>query len=96
MYKRQAVGDSGKFSVAKVDSIIDVAVSDIKVGEDAEMCIRDSNQGGAVYEGGKTGKATLDIKNSTFTNNSAKKEGSAIYSGYTDRKSTRLNSSHRL
>ena len=39
-----------------------------------------SNQG-AVYEGGKTGKATLDIKNSTFTNNSAKKEGSAIYSG---------------
>ena len=39
-----------------------------------------SNQGGAVYEGGKTGKATLDIKNSTFTNNSAK-EGSAIYSG---------------
>ena len=38
---------------------------------------------GAVYEGGKTGKATLDIKNSTFTNNSAKKEGSAIYSGYT-------------
>ena len=41
-----------------------------------------SNQG-AVYEGGKTGKATLDIKNSIFTNNSAKKEGSAIYSGYT-------------
>ena len=41
-----------------------------------------TNQG-AVYEGGKTGKATLDIKNSTFTNNSAKKEGSAIYSGYT-------------
>ena len=41
-----------------------------------------SNQG-AVYEGGKTGKATLDIKNSTFTNNSAKKEGSAIYSRYT-------------
>ena len=33
-----------------------------------------------LYEGGKTGKATLDIKNSTFTNNSAK-EGSAIYSG---------------
>ena len=41
-----------------------------------------SNQG-VLYEGGKTGKATLDIKNSTFTNNSAKKEGSAIYSGYT-------------
>ena len=39
-----------------------------------------TNQG-AVYEGGKTGKATLDIKNSIFTNNSAKKEGSAIYSG---------------
>ena len=42
-----------------------------------------ASTGGAVYEGGKTGKATLDIKNSTFTNNSAKKEGSAIYSGYT-------------
>ena len=35
-----AVGDSGKFSVAKVDSIIDVAVSDIKVGEDAVISVK--------------------------------------------------------
>ena len=35
-----AVGDSGKFSVAKVDSIIDVAVSDIKVGEDAVINVK--------------------------------------------------------
>ena len=35
-----AVGDSGKFSVAKVDSIIDVAVSDIKVGEDAIISVK--------------------------------------------------------
>ena len=35
-----AVGDSGKFSVAKVDSIIDVAVSDIKVGEDAVFSVK--------------------------------------------------------
>ena len=34
------VGDSGKFSVAKVDSIIDVAVSDIKVGEDAVISVK--------------------------------------------------------
>ena len=46
VYKRQgndnynAVGDSGKFSVAKVDSIIDVAVSDIKVGEDAVIRVK--------------------------------------------------------
>ena len=35
-----AVGDSGKFSVAKVDSIIDIAVSDIKVGEDAVISVK--------------------------------------------------------
>ena len=35
-----AVGDSGKFSVVKVDSIIDVAVSDIKVGEDAVISVK--------------------------------------------------------
>ena len=35
-----AVGDSGKFSVAKVDSIINVAVSDIKVGEDAVISVK--------------------------------------------------------
>ena len=35
-----AVGDSGKFSVAKVDSAIDVAVSDIKVGEDAVISVK--------------------------------------------------------
>ena len=35
-----AVGDSGKFGVAKVDSIIDVAVSDIKVGEDAVISVK--------------------------------------------------------
>ena len=35
-----AVGDSGKFSVAKVDSIIDVAVNDIKVGEDAVISVK--------------------------------------------------------
>ena len=35
-----AVGDSGKFSVAKVDSIIDVEVSDIKVGEDAVISVK--------------------------------------------------------
>ena len=35
-----AVGDSGKFSVAKVDSIIGVAVSDIKVGEDAVISVK--------------------------------------------------------
>ena len=35
-----AVGDSGKFSVAKVDSIIDVAVSDIKVGDDAVISVK--------------------------------------------------------
>ena len=35
-----AVGDSGKFSVAKVDSIIDVAVSDIKVGENAVISVK--------------------------------------------------------
>ena len=34
------VSDSGKFSVAKVDSIIDVAVSDIKVGEDAVISVK--------------------------------------------------------
>ena len=34
------VGDSGKFSVAKVDSAIDVAVSDIKVGEDAVISVK--------------------------------------------------------
>ena len=38
--KGTAVGDSGKFSVAKVDSIIDVAVSDIKVGEDAVISVK--------------------------------------------------------
>ena len=35
-----AVGDSGKFSVAKVDSIIDVAVKDINVGEDAVISVK--------------------------------------------------------
>lgn len=41
-----------------------------------------SNQGGAISVTGTTGNAILDIKNSTFTNNSAK-EGSAIYNKYT-------------
>ena len=35
-----AVGDSGKFNVNKVDSAIDVAVSDIKVGEDAVITVK--------------------------------------------------------
>ena len=35
-----AVGDSGKFSVAKVDSIIDVAVKDINVGEHAVISVK--------------------------------------------------------
>ena len=34
------VGDSGKFSVAKVDSAIDVAVKDINVGEDAVISVK--------------------------------------------------------
>ena len=35
-----AVSDSGKFNVNKVDSAIDVAVSDIKVGEDAVITVK--------------------------------------------------------
>ena len=34
------VGDSGNFKVNKVDSVIDVAVSDIKVGEDAVITVK--------------------------------------------------------
>ena len=34
------VGDSGKFSVAKVDSAIDVAVKNINVGEDAVISVK--------------------------------------------------------
>ena len=35
-----AVSDSGNFKVNKVDSVIDVAVSDIKVGEDAVITVK--------------------------------------------------------
>ena len=35
-----AVGDSGKFNVNKVDSAIDVAVKDINVGEDAVITVK--------------------------------------------------------
>ena len=35
-----AVGDSGKFNVNKVDSAIDVAVKDINVGEDAVISVK--------------------------------------------------------
>lgn len=41
-----------------------------------------TNQGGAISVTGTRGNAILDIKNSIFTNNSAK-EGSAIYNKYT-------------
>ena len=54
-----AVGDSGKFSVAKVDSIIDVAVSDIKVGEDAVISVKLLSDA--------TGSATVTVNGKDYT-----------------------------
>ena len=54
-----AVGDSGKFSVAKVDSIIDVAVSDIKVGEDAVI--------GVKLLSDATGSVTVTVNGKDYT-----------------------------
>ena len=54
-----AVGDSGKFSVAKVDSIIDVAVSDIKVGEDAVISVKLLSDA--------TGSVTVTVKGKDYT-----------------------------
>ena len=54
-----AVGDSGKFSVAKVDSIIDVAVSDIKVGEDAVISVKLLSDA--------TGSVTVTVNGKNYT-----------------------------
>ena len=54
-----AVGDSGKFSVAKVDSIIDVAVSDIKVGEDAVISVKLASDA--------TGSVTVTVNGKDYT-----------------------------
>ena len=54
-----AVGDSGKFSVAKVDSIIDVAVSDIKVGEDAVISVKLLSDA--------TGSVTVSVNGKDYT-----------------------------
>ena len=54
-----AVGDSGKFSVAKVDSIIDVAVSDIKVGEDAVISVKLLSDA--------TGRVTVTVNGKDYT-----------------------------
>ena len=54
-----AVGDSGKFSVAKVDSIIDVAVSDIKVGEDAVISVKLLSDA--------TGSVTVTVNSKDYT-----------------------------
>ena len=56
-----AVGDSGKFSVAKVDSIIDVAVSDIKVGEDAVISVKLLSDA--------TGSVTVTVNGKDYTAN---------------------------
>ena len=53
------VGDSGKFSVAKVDSAIDVAVSDIKVGEDAVISVKLLSDA--------TGSVTVNVNGKDYT-----------------------------
>ena len=55
------VGDSGKFSVAKVDSAIDVAVKDINVGEDAVITVKLFSDA--------TGELTVTVNGKDYTAN---------------------------
>ena len=55
------VSDSGKFNVYKVDSAIDVAVSDIKVGEDAVITVN--------LLGDATGEVTVTVDGKDYTAN---------------------------
>ena len=54
-----AVSDSGKFNVNKVDSAIDVAVSDIKVGEDAVITVKLLSDA--------TGSVTVNVNGKDYT-----------------------------
>ena len=53
------VGDSGNFKVNKVDSVIDVAVSDIKVGEDAVITVKLLSDA--------TGNVTVNVNGKDYT-----------------------------
>ena len=53
------VGDSGNFKVNKVDSAIDVAVSDIKVGEDAVITVKLLSDA--------TGSVTVNVNGKDYT-----------------------------
>ena len=53
------VGDSGNFKVNKVDSVIDVAVSDIKVGEDAVITVKLLSDA--------TGSVTVNVNGKDYT-----------------------------
>ena len=53
------VGDSGNFKVNKVDSAIDVAVSDIKVGEDAVITVKLLSDA--------TGNVTVNVNGKDYT-----------------------------
>ena len=54
-----AVSDSGNFKVNKVDSVIDVAVSDIKVGEDAVITVKLLSDA--------TGSVTVNVNGKDYT-----------------------------
>ena len=54
-----AVSDSGNFKVNKVDSVIDVAVSDIKVGEDAVITVKLLSDA--------TGNVTVNVNGKDYT-----------------------------
>ena len=54
-----AVGDSGKFNVNKVDSAIDVAVKDINVGEDAVITVKLFSDA--------TGSVTVNVNGKDYT-----------------------------
>ena len=54
-----AVSDSGKFNVNKIDSAIDVAVSDIKVGEDAVITVKLLSDA--------TGSVTVNVNGKDYT-----------------------------